>query len=586
MGKAQNGNKAEIQAVVDCVYERFVSALKERRLSLLALTQSLCSDFLKREIDPLCELFSALNQSVPAPRLREEKEPDVADAEFLLREAADELKGLLEQLNREGFVADYKPQTVEIKGRCVELTTGEKRERFRYDSLDRLLSRRRDSLDFVNIDLLKKIFFAAKVFNTNLGLLPERSVENKKFDLNVSALDTAKERLLSQITEKSKIPSESEVETEFASALAVFTPQFKNSDIDSNKQKNAGGTFGSAAFFIAQYKELICSIDKENETIKSTANQFIYAKAMRAYHQGKTKTASELFAEIQGYRDAADMRDKCQNKIKHREKRKKALVGFFPKVFGAIGDFFEFNAAGEVIETILQIVIYVSPLAFGVVSLVILAKNEEKITIIYGDSRYASLCGGTGFYTVIIAFAVFCLMIYRFSNFTHEEAPSRIMALVTAVLVAVGSIFVGVKVGKLPSHFYPPEFVSITALDKKASKTTNGFGSTREYISELHFQIVNVNQYEIASIKCEFTIDCGSAGNETVEVSISGPFYPGTEKQMKMTLTETNHSTVYDTPYSDLRISYRVVEMRFSNDYSTRDYDPPVVVMPKAAAAP
>lgn len=222
------------------------------------------------------------------------------------------------------------------------------------------------------------------------------------------------------------------------------------------------------------------------------------------------------------------------------------------------------EAKRKAIETFLQTVALISPIILAVVFAIILFSNKEQISII---GNFTGWCTGWVFFTIASLIASIVLLKKRFGDWDYNETPSRLSSVLVAVVMVVFSIIAFSNAGKLSSNFDPTTFITFNVT----GKTTSISYST--YYSEISFSVKNNSDVKVTYICGEMKLYNGSTQVGSWNVYFEGEYNGGQSYTTTVEFDERNSTSLYDTPYSNLGVTYRITSMKFNDDWKEYEFN-------------
>ena len=222
------------------------------------------------------------------------------------------------------------------------------------------------------------------------------------------------------------------------------------------------------------------------------------------------------------------------------------------------------EAIRKAVETFLQTVSLISPIILAVVFAIILFSNIDQISII---GNFTGWCIGWVFFTIVSLITSFVLLRKRFVDWDYNETPSRLSSVLVAVVMVVFSIIAFSNAGKLSSNFDPTTFITFDVTEK----TTSTRYST--YYSKISFSVKNNSNVKVTYICGEMKLYNGSTQVGSWDVYFNGVYNGGQSYTTTVEFDETNSTSLYDTPYSNLGVTYRITSMKFNDNWKEYEFN-------------
>ena len=222
------------------------------------------------------------------------------------------------------------------------------------------------------------------------------------------------------------------------------------------------------------------------------------------------------------------------------------------------------RAKRDAVETFFQTIALASPIIMCIVFAIILFSNKEQISIV---SNFTGWCTGWVFFTIASLITSIVLLKKRFGDWDVEDGASRAGSTIVAIIMIICSIIVFSNSGKLSSNFDPTTFITFNVT----GKTTSTSYST--YYSTISFNLKNNSDVEVTYICGEMKLYNGSTQVGSWNVYFNGEYQGGQSYTTTVEFDESGTASLYNTPYSNLGVTYRITSMKFNGDYKEYEYN-------------
>lgn len=280
-----------------------------------------------------------------------------------------------------------------------------------------------------------------------------------------------------------------------------------------------------------------------------------YHEGIKAYHAGDFQTALNIFREIGDYSDAKTFVDRCSKEIYNINKAK--------------------EDKRNRILTILQVVAYSLPVILSVIFGIILFSNQTQITIV---SDFIAWCT---WWVIFLIFSIISSSILFYNRFKSlgwdaEDKAPNVCAIVYAVIMLIASLIVFPSAGTLTPNFNPANNIEIEAT------SVNYSTSYSTYYTKIYYTIENKGNIEVTGFVGEMRFYDGEEEISFRTVRFTGSYKQGNSYNVSVQFDENNSTPLYDTPFDDLRITFKVTKMEFASHYDTFSFDGKVMTIKEA----
>lgn len=224
----------------------------------------------------------------------------------------------------------------------------------------------------------------------------------------------------------------------------------------------------------------------------------------------------------------------------------------------------KYNKKIRFVENVFQYVALALPIFFALLFGIILFSNKEQIEI---RANFSGWCTGWVFYSIIATIVSIVCLIKKKNNWRVDELVSRITSIIVGVLSSIFLIIVIINASKLTFGFYPPKYISIEVV----GKTNSVRGSYN--ISKIDFVVANSADFDISYIYGDMILYNGNTKVGKYNVSFNGNYESSSSHKVYVEFSEYNSSSLYNTTFTNLGITFNISKLRFNGDYKEYNYD-------------
>ena len=334
---------------------------------------------------------------------------------------------------------------------------------------------------------------------------------------------------------------------------------------------------------------------KAKELYEKQAVEVSYLKAIDCYNDQDFRAAKEIFEENPHYKDSPkylteikDILDKQQaeeDRIaaeKQAEEDKIAAARWAEHV-----RLTEIMQAKErkrqrirnilhATEGLLLLLALISPILASVIFGVILFSNFLQIGIV---SSAGAWCAAWVFFTIADMITSIIMLKKLFKAWNISFKVPRIAGVILISITALSCFVTFSNSADLEPDFDPTTFISFEV----DNITTNvGYSS---YESTISFTLRNTSNVDVSYIYGEMTMYNGDDWVGTWNVYFSGDYKAGNSSTTRIEFTEMDTADLYNTPYENLGITYRITTMRFGDDWDEYTFNGKVMTLKTGRAS-
>lgn len=361
----------------------------------------------------------------------------------------------------------------------------------------------------------------------NQVLNPEVKMELKKdFAFQIEFF----EKKLPQLIEAKKQIETITIESKLREKLLVGN-NFSELNIDLLKEKNKELIKTVEAYDDPSHVKLHC--DEINRVTSLIINEYQNTKAAVERERNR-KIAADLRAGVR--QEVAD------------------------KFAAFIGGFLKF----------LQVLLYLLPGILVIVLGIILFANMRQINIISNNGGAGWVMGWLA-YSIPATIISIVFMVKRFNGTWDADDKGAIISSIVGGIVSVLAMVIGFSsASKLDPNFNPPAQMHFEVTNKSDS-VYEGY-SYNTYSSVISFTLTNNCSVTVSKVTGDMKLYNGSSKVGSWTVYFSGTWESGHSYRTTVNF-ETKDSSLYNTSFSNLRISYKITSMAFSGSYVEEDFE-------------
>ena len=205
----------------------------------------------------------------------------------------------------------------------------------------------------------------------------------------------------------------------------------------------------------------------------------------------------------------------------------------------------------------------VSPIIVNVIFGIILFVNITQISIISNSPLWCAAWVIFSFFTICTSIS---FLQERDADIEDDDETVTTSA-VLPIIMAVASVIVFCHAITLKFDFDPPTFIKMTATNKEESITSQG------NTTKIYFTLVNEGNVDVSYFygEMKFYNDTKSVG--TWYCWFENNYEAGKSYTPTLTLHEKSSTSLYDTPYENLHIDFKITKMRFNGNYDEYIFD-------------
>lgn len=279
----------------------------------------------------------------------------------------------------------------------------------------------------------------------------------------------------------------------------------------------------------------------------------IYKRAIEIFGRGDYKGALMEFKKIPTYKDVDEHISRIEAELT-RLKRAKRKLNSSVSAEEMLGN----------IESAVQYIVMALPAILSIIFGIILFVNKEQIDII---SSFGGWCTGWVFFSLAAWIASLNLLKKRLIVWSRFDETARLSTVVVAILSVIFSVIVFTNSAKLEPGFDPPGAISFTVREKE------DYIEGSQYKTVLTFDLKNNGSVQVSYIEGEMRFFDKDTEIDIYTVRFDGTYNSGESYRTTVEFSNYDNGFLYETAFSDLKITYRITKMEFNDDYESYEYN-------------